>query len=331
MDSLATVFSTITVFTIGIFALYVFASWFSGRETLRPYRNIGFAMGGILLLLEFITLIGLSIQNLSPSLGLIILTDTIAFFRIAAFTIVGISLCKRLNLHSLPWVMEHFIYTPPTSAAPNLMESASGAGRSEFVAEASLGDATTLHASEAEATAAIDTEAEPTSFEELDVQMAEREPFLPNRMIAISIGVAILAILYSVGLFLLTKPSLSELLTSQLGEETIAPSFASIMIAITFAFIEEITFRLGIQNIVAYQFNWVNEKYWFAILFSSTLWTMAHIGVLEPNWVKMAQIFPVGLVLGWLFKRFGVESSIIVHLVFNLVLVLIGDQLISIT
>ena len=101
------------------------------------------------------------------------------------------------------------------------------------------------------------------------------------------------------------------------------------MVGISFAFIEEITFRLGIQNIIVANFGWFKENYWWAIFTSSVLWTLAHVGVLEPNWVKMVQIFPIGLAFGWLFRKYGVESCMIAHIVFNVVLIPFGDWFIS--
>lgn len=80
---------------------------------------------------------------------------------------------------------------------------------------------------------------------------------------------------------------------------------------------EELVFRLGIQNFLAAACNWWGRKYWLAIVATSALWTLGHAGALDPNWVKFLQIFPVGVALGWLFRKHGIESCIAVHVLFN--------------
>ena len=82
--------------------------------------------------------------------------------------------------------------------------------------------------------------------------------------------------------------------------------------------VEELTFRLAIQNQIARLFAWTDQKYWLSILLTSLLWTFLHAGAVDPDWVKFVQIFPMGLVLGWMFRRFGIESCIAVHVLFNL-------------
>lgn len=81
---------------------------------------------------------------------------------------------------------------------------------------------------------------------------------------------------------------------------------------------EELVFRLGIQNLLATWCNWWGRKYWLAIVATSALWTVGHAGTLDPDWVKFLQIFPVGVALGWLFRKHGIESCIAVHVLFNI-------------
>ncbi len=54
-----------------------------------------------------------------------------------------------------------------------------------------------------------------------------------------------------------------------------------------------------------------------AIVLTAALWSLGHVGALNPDWVKLAQIFPLGLALGWLYRRQGTESTIMVHALFN--------------
>lgn len=92
---------------------------------------------------------------------------------------------------------------------------------------------------------------------------------------------------------------------------------------------EELTFRLGIQNWLAARFGWTGDRYWLAIALSSALWSAGHIGILEPDWVKLAQIFPAGLAFGWLFLRYGFESSVTAHAVLNLIMPWLTPRLLA--
>ena len=89
-----------------------------------------------------------------------------------------------------------------------------------------------------------------------------------------------------------------------------------------FAIGEEIIFRLGIQSFLVKYLKLEGQSYWIAILITSALWTIGHAGTLQPEWVKLAQIFPVGLMLGWLFRKYGAESTILAHGLFNILMLL---------
>ena len=95
-----------------------------------------------------------------------------------------------------------------------------------------------------------------------------------------------------------------------------------------FAFGEEIVFRLGIQNYLAKTFDLRGGAYWIAIVLTAGLWSLAHAQTLDPEWVKIVQIFPIGLALGYLFKKFGIESCIVAHGLFNLAMMIVGRDLI---
>ncbi len=83
---------------------------------------------------------------------------------------------------------------------------------------------------------------------------------------------------------------------------------------------EELTFRLGIQNWLAARLGRGVSGYWAAIVLASALWSLGHLGRMDPEWVKLAQIFPAGLLLGWLFRRAGFEACVIAHVVLNLIM-----------
>jgi membrane protease YdiL (CAAX protease family) len=147
------------------------------------------------------------------------------------------------------------------------------------------------------------------------------------------LGISAVSIFYSIILFLLTKPHMSELAQQKFGTPLANPANAvtiqGVLVLFEFAIAEEIVFRLGIQNFLVKYLKLQNNNYWIAIVITSALWTLGHAGVLEPEWVKLAQIFPIGLLLGWLYKKFGAESTMLVHGIFNLVLVFLATYLIK--
>jgi membrane protease YdiL (CAAX protease family) len=141
---------------------------------------------------------------------------------------------------------------------------------------------------------------------------------------------------YSVALFLLTRPTIGvPLALSQMAPlgADVAVVAMTVFVAIAYGFSEEVFFRLGIQGWLGrYMGKGLRPgrlRRWLPIVLSSLLWTVGHAGTLEPEWVKLAQILPAGLALGWLYERRGAESTITVHVVFNLVMVLLSSWLIS--
>lgn len=154
-----------------------------------------------------------------------------------------------------------------------------------------------------------------------------------TRYLALILAVALVGTLYSIGLFLLVKPQMSETMQRALGfnasvsEKTF--TLPGILVVLAFAFGEEIFFRLGIQNFLAARLHLQDGRYWVAIVLTSLLWTAGHVGTLDPEWVKLAQVFPVGLMLGWLFKKYGVESTILAHGLFNVLLLIPASYLIT--
>jgi membrane protease YdiL (CAAX protease family) len=86
---------------------------------------------------------------------------------------------------------------------------------------------------------------------------------------------------------------------------------------------EEIVYRLAIQNFVASLSDKLKNNYWMPILLSAVIWTFSHNNIATPQWVKYMQIFPIGIVLGKQFKEHGLESCILTHLVFNIIVFLV--------
>lgn len=124
-------------------------------------------------------------------------------------------------------------------------------------------------------------------------------------------------------LFSLTHPQISTFLRNFLRLESdrsgigteMSPMLVTVMIA--FAVGEEVLFRLGLQNYLALRFGLRDKKYWIAVVLTTAVWTIGHANALDPEWVKMVQIFALGVPLGFLFRRFGLESCIVAHGAFN--------------
>lgn len=133
---------------------------------------------------------------------------------------------------------------------------------------------------------------------------------------------------YSKLLFWLFSPEMSETLQRMLNALEVNQSMeltpAGALAVSAMAIAEELIFRLGIQNLLMRLFNWRGRKYWIAVVLTSLFWTIGHTGVLEPDWVKLLQIFPAGLALGWLFRKHGIECCIAAHLLFNLIMPTLG-------
>jgi membrane protease YdiL (CAAX protease family) len=129
------------------------------------------------------------------------------------------------------------------------------------------------------------------------------------------------AIGYSALLFRLTSPRLSEVLAGLPGynpEQAYTLTPAVLLTLLVAALSEEVVYRLGIQGFLARYLNAQGQRYWIPVVLAALLWTLQHAGAVEPGWVKLAQVFPIGVLLGWLYRRQGIESCIVAHALFNL-------------
>lgn len=156
-----------------------------------------------------------------------------------------------------------------------------------------------------------------------------------KRYILSTIAVIAASVAFSYLLFKLTSPSESEYIKNltQSNDALLKAKVSRLSMALTMPLIaitEELTFRLVFQNLIAMQLKLDENKYWIAIIISSALWTLGHTHALNPEWVKYAQIFPIGLALGKLQKKYGVECCIIVHTFFNIILMLMAQGLIKV-
>jgi len=152
------------------------------------------------------------------------------------------------------------------------------------------------------------------------------EKYIPLALVLAGAGV-----LYTFMLFWATEPQAALHLEKPIRPDVAAGSFPmtfAVLLGLTCAVGEEVTFRLGIQNYLARRLKLVGSKYVWSIIITSALWTIAHTGSLDPDWVKYAQIFPLGIALGFFYRKYGTEWCIIVHGVFNTIVILLHPYLV---
>ena len=95
------------------------------------------------------------------------------------------------------------------------------------------------------------------------------------------------------------------------------PGFLSVAVS------EELLYRGVIQRFIERKLGSKRRHGWVAIVLASAFWATGHIANSDQVGVKLAQIFVVGLVFGWLARRFSVEASIAAHMGINLVAVVV--------
>jgi len=262
-------------------------SWVGSRKRLRIYRKYGVLAGGILIALEMLVLLSLGVENWSlMSLPVIIVTDVIVFLKMMAYTIVGIYMCTRLGYHCFPLLKLRM-------ELPEATETDDPNNRYLSTLEPLEQEQTPVIA---ETPSTVESEPHDAPLQTAEMRREQPSPAKINVRTYVStiIAIGIGAVVYSAVLFLLTSPQMSDLAKQKFGDSK-DMSLTVLLILLEFSFAEEIIFRLGIQNYLAQQLNWRGNKYWIAISLTAILWTLGHSGVMEPNWVKLAQIFPVGL------------------------------------
>lgn len=166
-------------------------------------------------------------------------------------------------------------------------------------------------------------------------QSSAEEKIINRRWVGVGALTVLLGVAYSVMVFKATSPQIAPLL-KELSEIQAArlgigpePSLMVVLVVVQFAFAEEVVFRLAVQNYLARRFKWQDRKYWIAVLFTSLFWSLAHANILDPEWVKIVQVFPLGIALGFLFRRYGAETCILVHGLFNIIVVFLKPLLLE--
>ena len=87
----------------------------------------------------------------------------------------------------------------------------------------------------------------------------------------------------------------------------------------TAAVMEELLFRVSRIGFLLYLFQKLSFRWTIAIIVSTLYWSYLHgdmnnrLGI-----IKAVQVFPIGIGCAYLFKRYGLESALITHILFNL-------------
>lgn len=144
----------------------------------------------------------------------------------------------------------------------------------------------------------------------------------------------IAASVYTMLLFNLTQPKASEMIKiiHESNQNNGTENMSVVLLIIIFARLaaaEELFFRLSVQTLVEWKFKHSKYCVHIAIVFASLFWSIGHVGVIVPEWVKMAQIFPFGIALGLSYRRYGIEAAILIHVVFNVAMIFLSPGFIS--
>jgi membrane protease YdiL (CAAX protease family) len=90
------------------------------------------------------------------------------------------------------------------------------------------------------------------------------------------------------------------------------------------AFWEEIFVRLFLQNALIRLFRNARGGTGCAVVVASAVWAAGHAGTVQPELVKFLQVFGVGIMLGIVNLRRGIEPCLVAHSAFNVGILVIG-------
>jgi len=301
MNSL-TGLATIYVLVLLVFTLGFLVNWYRNRATISVYKRIGFWAGIIFVIFELLTLALTGGMFLAPT-TVLILVAALGWGMLQKWGFVnnGIFFSNQLSIRSFPLIAPRLGLPPaPAPVATPAVDPITPPAVTESTPEA-------------------DT---PIGSEVvLPEPIASLAPLPTNwtRYWLNILGVGVGAVVYSAVLFLITQPRPGLIVQDLISPGAPIMTPLTVVILLEFAFVEELIFRLGIQNYLGAKL--INKRYGYAIAVTLTaaLWAMAHVGSLDPDWIKLAQIFPLGLALGWLYRRQGTESTIMAHALFNLI------------
>lgn len=298
---------------IGVMFISVIAfliEFFSKKQRLKGNIRYGVFLAAIIFLLDgFIAIIRMG--RLLDFTFIILIA--VVFLRTIMFVSVGNYYCMTMKIKDMPLIRRLFSYWEKRNEDKTIDEASR-----------------VLSNEEKKHIEAHDSEIKPkTTTEEVETLNEVCSDIEWKKFFLWTLIVLIGSIAYSTILFKLTSPEPSEALKNMIGGDIdlsgvdLKEIFHVGVIVFVIGINEEIMFRLGIQNFLAAKFKLQGGKYWIAITLTSLLWSIGHTETLSPEWVKLAQVFPIGIALGFLFKKFGLESTMIVHGGLNVVMMML--------
>lgn len=324
------------VITFGFVIAFV-VDWIMNRKKIWKYLKYGLWCASAIVVFEII-IVAASGISISPVILLTIcIAEPIILVRTVGIVMLGLHYASVNELPGLPILLRWFPPTPdkaPVVTTP-VYDMIPALPINPPNADSDLSAASVEPPDAAEIRPTVEVHFATAAEAGMPAEMPASDvlpEFNWKRYALIVLGASFAGIAYSTLLFLLTSPKMSSALQQYSGISTVNTqntfTFVALLAVIEVAIGEEILFRLGIQNFLAKMMKLKGNAYWIAIAITSTLWTLGHAGVMDPEWVKLAQIFPMGLLLGWLYKKYGAECTILVHAIFNVVLLALSGYLI---
>lgn len=143
-------------------------------------------------------------------------------------------------------------------------------------------------------------------------------------MAVLTVGILFFAV--TLGLEVRPSEELAHLLESMRGRAGSFP-IALFLYVLRAALWEEVLVRgfllVGLERLLQ---SWRNGG-WGALCLSSAIWAMGHAGMMTPEWIKLVQVFVLGLLLGGLYRRLGLEASFSAHALHNVAMIFIAPIL----
>ena len=300
---------TIYIVLMLVFLLLFIIDGIRARTHITQYARLGLFLGLVSLLFELATLglLGDSLSLYAEQFVILSVGEVFLVIKTALFAAMGIYCCSSLGYPSAPLLLR--VIRPTVNKRQS----------NQFDPLAIEQELTPDHGNEP----ARDTEDQSINW---------------WAGVAWAMVIAAVGTVFSGLLLNWISPQLSESLRQlmEYSQEGMAqqgitnePTLLAAVVVCAFAFGEEVIFRLGIQNFLAKNLNLRDSRYWIAIVITTGIWALAHANMLDPEWVKLVQVFPIGLALGFLFRKYGLEICILTHMTFNLVMMFVGPRVIQ--
>ncbi len=286
--------SVLFVLGSSIFDFLFLCDFFLSLGWIQRYWKQALVLSSLTLGAFFLTLFDGGLDTNDPVVAIAILQVLLGSIRTVGVLMLGMYYCAAAGVPSFPWLLQLIKPGPRRTHVTPAVEG-------------------------------IEAEVA-TSPEDVFPENSRQE--LLSFWSWMSIGIVI-PIVYTVILFFIVKPAqVGDMAVGVSGKEMLdqyrerfLPLVGYLLLGV---FDEEFIFRLGIQNFLLGRLHWDKRGAWVAIVLTALLWTLGHSGILTPNWVKLVQVFPIGILWGWLAHRYGVGTSVMVHAVFNLVVAIGG-------